>query len=49
MGELTIRQPQAPDVTLNAKINIAIEGRDAFILDDTGREVKLPIAKKTKK
>ena len=40
---------RAPDVTVNAKTKIAIEGRDAFILDDTGREVKLPIAKKTKK
>ena len=40
---------RAPDVTVNAKTKIAIEGKDAYILDDTGREVKLPIAKKTKK
>lgn len=26
-----------------------IEGKDAYILDDTGREVKMPIVKKTKK
>ena len=40
---------RAPDVTVNAKTKIAIEGKDAYILDDTGREVKMPIAKKTKK
>ncbi len=40
---------RAPDVTVNAKTKIAIEGKDAYILDDTGREVKLPIVKKTKK
>jgi hypothetical protein len=40
---------RAPDVTVNSKTKIAIEGKDAYILDDTGREVKLPIAKKTKK
>jgi len=40
---------RAPDVTVNGKTKIAVEGRDAFVLDDTGREVKLPIAKKTKK
>ena len=40
---------RAPDVTVNAKTKIAIEGKDAYILDDTGREVKLPIAKKIKK
>jgi hypothetical protein len=40
---------RAPDVTVNAKTKIAIEGKDAYILDDTGREVKMPIVKKTKK
>jgi len=34
---------------VNAKTKIAIEGKDAYILDDTGREVKLSIEKKTKK
>jgi hypothetical protein len=34
---------------VNAKTKIAIEGKDAYILDDTGKEVKLPILKKTKK
>jgi len=40
---------RAPDVTVNAKTKIAIEGKDAYILDDMGKEVKLPILKKTKK
>ena len=40
---------RAPDVTVNAKTKIAIEGKDAYIIDDSGREVKLPIGKKTKK
>ena len=40
---------RAPDITVNARTKIAIEGKDAYILDDTGREVKMPIMKKTKK
>jgi hypothetical protein len=40
---------RAPDVTVNAKTKIAIEGKDAYILDDTGREVRMPVVKKTKK
>ena len=34
---------RAPDVTLHGKTKIAIEGHDAHILDDSGRDVKVPI------
>ena len=40
---------RAPDLTVNGKTKIAVEGKDAYVLDDSGREVKLPIGKKTKK
>jgi hypothetical protein len=34
------------DVTLNGKTKIAIDGHDAHILDDAGKDVKLPIVQK---
>jgi hypothetical protein len=34
------------DVTLHGKTKIAIDGHDAHILDDGGKDVKLPIAQK---
>lgn len=40
---------RAPDVTVNSTTKIAIEGNDAYLLDGKGKEVKLPITKKTKK
>lgn len=39
--------PKAPlNVTVNGKIKIAIEGRNAFILDDAGKEIERPIVAK---
>jgi hypothetical protein len=40
---------RAPDVTLNGKTKIAIEGHDAHILDDSGKDVKVPIMEKVAK
>ena len=40
---------RAPDIAVNVLIKIAIEGRHAYILDVTGREVKLHIVRKTTK
>jgi hypothetical protein len=40
------RRPKPLNVTLNGKTKIAIEGTDAHILDDAGKDVKLPIARK---
>jgi hypothetical protein len=40
---------RAPDVTLNGKTKIAIDGHDAYILDDSGKEVKVPIMEKVAK
>jgi hypothetical protein len=40
---------RAPDIAVNVLTKIAIEGRQAYILDVTGREVKLHIVKKTTK
>ncbi|MGH9678819.1 MAG: hypothetical protein ACRD4Y_02605 [Candidatus Acidiferrales bacterium] len=37
---------RSPNLTVSGKTKIAIDGRDAYILDDEGREVKLPIAQK---
>lgn len=39
----------APDIAVNVVTKIAIEGKSAYILDVTGREVKLHIVKKTAK
>jgi hypothetical protein len=39
----------APRIALNEQTKIAIEGRHAYVLDVTGKEVKLHIVKKTKK
>jgi hypothetical protein len=39
----------APDIAINVITKIAIEGKHAYILDVTGREVKLQIVKKTTK
>ena len=38
-----------PNLALNAPTKIAIEGKHAYILDVTGREVKLHIVRKTAK
>jgi hypothetical protein len=40
---------RAPDIAVNVQTKIAIEGKHAYILDVTGREVKLHIVKKTAK
>jgi hypothetical protein len=38
------RSPKPPlNVTLNGKVKIAIEGKNAIILDDAGKEVKRPL------
>jgi hypothetical protein len=39
----------APNIAVNVVTKIAIEGRHAYILDVTGREVKLHIVKKPAK
>lgn len=39
----------APRIVLNQPTKIAIEGKHAYVLDVTGKEVKLHIVKKTKK
>jgi hypothetical protein len=39
----------APDIAVNVQTKIAIEGKHAYILDVTGKEVKLHIVKKTTK
>jgi hypothetical protein len=38
-----------PSIAVNVQTKIAIEGKHAYILDVTGREVKLHIVKKTAK
>jgi hypothetical protein len=39
--------PKAPlNVTLYGKVKIAIEGKDAIILDDAGKEIKRPLVTK---
>jgi hypothetical protein len=38
-----------PDVTANTFSKVAIEGRHAYILDTTGKEVKLHISRKLSK
>jgi hypothetical protein len=38
-----------PRVAVNVAIKIAIEGRHAYVLDETGKEVKLHITKRMKK
>lgn len=39
--------PKAPlNVTLNGKIKIAIEGKNAWILDDSGKQIERPIVAK---
>jgi hypothetical protein len=40
------RRPKPLNVTLNGNTKIAIDGTDAHILDDAGKDVKLPIAEK---
>jgi hypothetical protein len=35
-----------PEIAVNVPIKIAVEGRSAYVLDVTGREVKLHIVKK---
>jgi hypothetical protein len=42
-------QSGAPDIAVNVETKIAIEGRSAYILDVTGKEVKLHIVKKSKR
>lgn len=37
---------RAPDIAVNVVTKIAIEGKHAYILDVTGREVKLHVVKK---
>jgi ABC-type uncharacterized transport system YnjBCD substrate-binding protein len=39
----------APDIAVNALTKIAIQGKHAYILDVTGKVVKLHIVRKTKK
>jgi len=40
---------RAPDIPVNVLLKIAIEGKHVYILDATGKEVKLHIVKKTTK
>jgi hypothetical protein len=40
---------RGPTLTLNVPTKVAIEGRHAYMLDVTGKEVKLHIVKKIKK
>ncbi len=40
------RRPKPLNVTLNGKTKIAIDGTDAHILDDAGKDIKLPIVRK---
>lgn len=40
---------RSPNLTLNGKTKIAIEGHDAHILDDDRRDIKLPIFEKIAK
>lgn len=37
---------RSPNVTVNGKTKISIDGRNAHILDDDGKDVKLPIVEK---
>jgi ABC-type uncharacterized transport system YnjBCD substrate-binding protein len=39
----------APGIAVNALTKIAINGKHAYVLDVTGKEVKLHIVRKTKK
>lgn len=38
-----------PNLTVNGKTKIAIDGRNAHIIDDEGKDVKVPIARKIAK
>jgi len=40
---------RTPDLALNLGTKILVEGRDAYVLDNSGREVKMPIFSKTAK
>jgi hypothetical protein len=40
---------RAPNIAVNVEMKIAVEGKTAYILDDTGAEVKLHVKKKAKK
>jgi len=40
---------QPPNISVNSLTKIAIEGHHAYVLDVTGKEVKLHISRKTKK
>lgn len=37
---------KCPDITVHGKTKIAIEGRDAHVLDDEGKDRKVPIIEK---
>jgi ABC-type uncharacterized transport system YnjBCD substrate-binding protein len=39
----------APDIAVNALTKIAIKGKHAYVLDVTGKEVKLHIVRKSRK
>ncbi len=42
--------PKAPlNVTLNGKVKIAIEKQNAYVLDDSGKEIKRPLVAKIAK
>lgn len=43
------RDSRAPNIAVNALTKIAIQGKHAYVLDVTGKEVKLHIVRKTKK
>jgi len=39
--------PKAPlNLTLNGKVKVAVEGKNVFLLDDAGKEVKRPLVTK---
>ncbi|MGC1484288.1 MAG: hypothetical protein WA789_10880 [Candidatus Acidiferrum sp.] len=43
------RDSHPPQIAINVQTKIAFEGRHAYVLDVTGKEVKLHIVKKTAK
>jgi len=42
------KDSHAPDLAVNVRTKIAVEGRSAYLLDANGKEVKLHVAKKKK-
>lgn len=49
-GRSPLAHPRKPlNITLNGKTKIAIDGGNAHILDDAGKDVKLPIVEKIAK